>query len=131
MNEKNLDLLIYSLDHPLNAAEQATLDAALAGSEALRAEQERLLRMREALSDLSVSEDPAFSADLLQKLESGKRQKIGAAIHRIYPKVAAAAVLLFLITAISIYLTEGNLSVEAIVGTQDLLPEDAYSYLGY
>ena len=131
MNEKMLDLLIYSLDNDLTEAEQATLDAALEASASLRAEKEQLLQMRAALENFSLEKDTQFTADLMQQLDKQKSNNLGARIRRIYPRVAAACAIIVLLSILGIYLVEGNFSMEAIVGIQDLTPEDAYSYLDY
>lgn len=131
MNEKMLDLLIYSLDNNLTEAEQAKLDAALAASASLRAEKEQLLQMRTALGNFSLEKDSAFTADLMQHLDQQQRIKLGARIRRIYPRVVAACIIIALLSMLGIYLAEGSFSMEAIVGIQDLTPEDAYSYLDY
>lgn len=131
MNEKIIQLLLHSLDHELTEAEQLELGAALEASAELRAEQKALLEMRAALTNFSVEADPAFVDDLMQQLPSEKTVYISGSIRKLFPKVAAACVLVLLLSVLSIYFTEGNLSVEAIVGIQDLSPEDAYSYLDY
>ena len=86
----------------------------------------------EALASFSVQEDPSFTDDLMQRIEQEKTTvPVIATIHKLFPRVAAACVLLVLLSVVAIYFTEGNLSMEAIVGVQDLAPEDAYSYLEY
>ena len=126
MDEKILDLLIYSLDNELTDTQQKMLDEALQNSEALRQEQARLLHMRKELAAFSAAPDATFSSNVLQVLE----QPQSFNIVQLFPKVAAASVLLFIGSLLAIYFSEGNLSMEAIVGVQDLTPEDAYSYLG-
>lgn len=132
MDEKMIELLLYSLDNELTKAEQEQLDTALANSAALRAERDALLEMRNALANFSVDEDATFTDDLMQRIQIEKRNvPIQSNIRKLFPRVAAACILLVLLSVVAIYMTEGNLSIEAIVGVQDLSPEDAYSYLDY
>lgn len=126
MDEKILNLLIYSLDNKLTEAQQEMLEEALQSSEMLQKEKARLLHMRNELASFSVEPDDTFSSEVLLQLENPKSLNI---VH-LFPKVAAASVLLFMGSLLAIYFSEGNLSMEAIVGIQDLTPEDAYSYLG-
>lgn len=131
MDEKILSLLIFSLDNELSAEEQHQLDQALAEDTELRTEQDRLLMIREALSAHTVSADVAFADEVMQSLETANETGIEARILQLFPQVAAACIVLVLIAMLGIYFSEGNLSTEAIVGVQDLAPEDAYSYLEY
>ena len=130
MDEKILSLLIYSLDNELSADEQRQLDQALTASAELCAEQERLLAIRQALASHTIPADNTFANAVMQQLEE-KETGVEARILQLFPKVAAACVVLVLIATLGIYFSEGSLSTEAIVGVQDLAPEDAYSYLEY
>jgi anti-sigma factor RsiW len=131
MDEKILSLLIYSLDNELSAEEQQQLDQALASSAELQAEQERLLAIRQALASHTIPADNTFADAVMQQLEEERETGVEARILQLFPKVAAACVVLVLIAMLGIYFSEGSLSTEAIVGVQDLAPEDAYSYLEY
>ncbi len=135
MNEKALNLLIYSLDNQLTPLEQEELDQYLASSEALREEKEALLEMRAGLASLRREANENFADQLIRKIQSGKVEKpvqnFQLAVVKLFPKVAAACVIAMVLTVLGTFYVEGNLSLEAFIGVQDLSPEDAYSLLDY
>ena len=122
---KMSDLLIRSLDEELSAAEQEQLNRALAVSEELRLEREQLLRLRAALASLQPEPMPDFADRVKARLDDAT--SLTVAIVRLFPRVAAACVLVLLFVLLAVYLSEGNLSTEAIIGTQELTVEDAYA----
>ena len=126
-----LNLLIRSLDDQLSDAEETQLEAALENSSDLRAEKQQLLELRVQMARLKVEADEAFTEEVMQALQKQKSNSFESVILNLFPKVAAACLVLLLASVLIIYFTEGNLSAEAIIGIQNLTPEDAYSYLEY
>jgi len=133
MKNKALDLLIRSLDNPLSAAEQKLLDQQLESSEALRRGKAQLLKMRAELAQLKADAQPGFAEQLIRQLNAEEAQSdnppLQAVIMRLFPKVAAACVIVVVLTVLATFFTEGSLSLEAFIGIQDLSPEDAYTLL--
>lgn len=131
MDEKIIDLLIYSFDNPLSKEEQNQLNHALKGSSELRAEQERLLKMREKLKRSNVPKDTDFVDRVMQRLEQEKiipSGNLNVVFLKWFPKIAAACILLLLTSFLSIYLDEGQLSSDALIGLSDVTPEEASTY---
>jgi anti-sigma factor RsiW len=121
------ELLIRSLDDALPPAEQTALDAGLAASPALREEHRQLLAMRKALGQIKAAPAPNFTDQVMRRLPIRQGLSFTSAIIRLYPQAAAACVAVLIIGLLSIYLSEGNLSVEALVGIQELSVDEAYS----
>lgn len=121
-NERQLAWLYRSFDEGLSPEEQQQLEAALAASESLRAEQQRLQLLRQSLSSLQPEASEAFTDAVMARLNADRANVIPL---RWLVQVAAACVLIILLAGLSIYTTEGSLSVEALSGLSELYPEDA------
>lgn len=120
-----LQLLIHSLDNELTPQEAQQLEQALSNSEALRQEKERLLEMRELIGTVKMEPDHTFVNKVMMRIEQAKDPVFSTVIINLFPKVAAACVLLFIVTLAGIYMTEGTLSTDAIIGIQDMTMEEA------
>lgn len=121
-NERQLAWLYRSFDEGLSPEEQQQLEAALAASESLRAEQQRLQVLRQSLSSLQPEASEAFTDAVMARLNADRANVIPL---RWLVQVAAACVLIILLAGLSIYTTEGSLSAEALSGLSELYPEDA------
>ena len=122
-----IDLLLKSLDETLSPQEEEQLNALFEQSEELRVEREKFLRLRMLVKEAKPNSDAAFADRLMDRLQHLPVKTVEATILRLFPKVAAACVLILLVSMLGIYFTEGSLSSEVIIGLQDLSPEDAYS----
>lgn len=123
--DKMLDLLIRSMDTELAEADALTLERALSDSEALRDEKVRLMAMREKLTEWTAPEDPGFSERVLANLGKQMEEDLSAVIIRLFPRVAAACVLILGVALGTIYVTEGSLMMDTIIGVNEVLLEDA------
>lgn len=123
------DLLIRSLDQKLDPSETARLRRALDESSVLRTEQQRLRRMRRKIAALRLDRDPTFAERVTNRLLDLGKRTLSRTMAAIFPKVAAACLLLFLLSLAAIYFSTGALSVDAIIGIEELTPEDANIYL--
>lgn len=121
-NERQLAWLYRSFDEGLSPEEQQQLEAALAASESLRAEQQRLQVLRQSLSSLQPEASEAFTDAVMARFNTDRANVIPL---RWLVQVAAACVLIILLAGLSIYTTEGSLSAEALSGLSELYPEDA------
>lgn len=126
--EEQYELLLKSLDQKLSVDEQDQLDQALAESAALQTAKVELIQMRELLAQKTVSETPdGFSQGILKGIQQPKIIQLNSWM----PQIAAACLILLCTALISIYTMEGTLSTEALLGVQDLSPEEAYTLLTY
>jgi len=57
------------------------------------------------------------------------KQKITYYLAAIYPKAVAACLVILMGFIAYLYLSEGNLDTEILVGIADLSPDEAYSFL--
>jgi anti-sigma factor RsiW len=79
MTDELLDLLYRSFDGELDRAEQCRLDQALAQSEMLREERDRILTIRESLSaGAAESFRPFFAERVINRLMAEAGEKSGA-----------------------------------------------------
>ena len=122
------ELLLRSFEQKLSAEERGRLDAALAGSEELRREQQQLEKVRHWLGSLQATPKNGFVDGVMKELNTSP---VEATLLSILPRAAAACLIVLLLTLIGIYMAEGSLSTDAIIGVNNLAPEDAYSYLEY
>jgi anti-sigma factor RsiW len=121
-----LDLLIKSLDGELEPEERAQLDRALAASEALRGERNRLLAIRAAFGKLQPETDASFADRVMTRIQL-REESMTAIIARLYPRVAAASIAVILIVLLVVYFTEGSLTPDTFIGIENLTVDDAYS----
>lgn len=120
-----VDLLLRSLDAELSQAEAEKLEQALQDSEALRREKTRLLAMRQQLEAWSIPEDQTFTDRVMAKLGKKAEEDLSAVIIRLFPRVAAACVLILAVALGTIYITEGSLMLDTIIGVNEVVLEDA------
>ena len=129
MKKENIqELLLRSFEQPLPAEERARLDAALAGSEALQREKQQLEKLRFMLGSLQEEPNRSFTDEVMARLNTSP---VEATLLSLLPKAAAACLAIILLTLVGIYIAEGSLSADAIIGVSGLSPEDAYTYLEY
>jgi hypothetical protein len=131
MKQEWLDLLIYSMDNSLTPEEQKTLDEALSLSKALRKEQEQLLAMRNLLSQNTPPASPIFVENVIAKLARPQQPKLTTIIVDLYPQIAAACVLFIAVALSAIYVSEGSLTYDALVGVNELNFGDANTLIDY
>jgi hypothetical protein len=131
MKQEWLDLLIYSMDHPLTPEEQKTLDEALSLSDALKKEQEQLLAMRNLLLQNTPPASPIFVENVIAKLARPQQPKLTTIIVDLYPQIAAACVLFIAVALSAIYVSEGSLTYDALVGVNELSFGDANTLIDY
>ena len=126
------ELLMSSFDEALNEAERQELSRALAESENLSKEKEKLEQIRALVSKNQASYRPYFASRVMNRLENLKHagsfendesQYLSLAFNRLAVSGALAIILLLGIT----YFTTGSLSLDAILGISDLSTE----HLGY
>ncbi len=130
MKDKALNLLIKSFDQPLSGTEQNSLDRQLEISAWLREEKRRLEKLRAGIGALKKTPKAGFADQVLMALEEQqKQQDIQGVILQLFPQVAAACVAVLIVALLTTFFIEGSLSTEALVGVQDLSPEDAYTIL--
>lgn len=125
MRDTQKELLLLSLDGELTHEQQAQLNAALSADAALRAEQAQLLQMRTLVAGLRVRRDKEFPGRVLERLGKEKKRSFLSDLVSLSPRVAAACILFMLATLFSIYLREGQLTPDVIIGVEHLTPEDA------
>lgn len=120
-----LDLLLRSMDMELPEAEAEKLEQALQESASLQQEKVRLLAMREQLEAWTAPEDPTFADRVMVNLGKQVEEDLSAVIIRLFPKVAAACVLILAVALGTIYVTEGSLMLDTIIGVNEVVLEDA------
>jgi hypothetical protein len=97
-------LLIRSFDEELSPEEAQQLAVALATSEELRSKKDELLEMRSALSEWSPAPNPDFLAGVM----SGLPVRLETMVVRLFPRVAAASLLLMGVMIAYLYFTDGS-----------------------
>ncbi|HFA50763.1 MAG TPA: hypothetical protein ENJ95_17280 [Bacteroidetes bacterium] len=126
------ELLVYSLDNELTKEEQRQLNAALLASPELQKEKEEYIKMREIVSDISFSENPHFIEKTMQQWAAQKSgNNFNNNIVQLFPRVAAAAAILFLFAWSVIYFSGGNIVSDTLLLVGDVSPDEAYSLLEY
>lgn len=119
-------LMLRALDESLSPEEQALLETALAGSEALRREQQQLEKLRGLLAVLQPEPSAAFAG---RAMEAWRERRKEARIFTWLMRAAAACLLIFALALFSLYWPEGRLDADAILGLESLSPDDAVTLL--
>lgn len=125
IDQKYIEWLYRSLDGELSPQEEQALQQALQDSAELRREQEQVLRLRRILSSFQPIAEEAFTLRVLNGL-----QEEAVPAHWLR-KIAAACLLLIASAFTGLYLTEGNLSQDTLIGVEELQPEDATALTSY
>lgn len=129
MKQELLELLAKSLDEQLTAGEVTQLEEALADYAWLREERVKLLQMRELLGQWTVSVNPGFTDGVMKAIETEKEMTSSSLFVRLFPKVAVACLIFLAVELTVIYITEGSLSTDAIIGLEDLSVEDDFTFV--
>lgn len=126
------ELLAYSLDNELTAAQQGRLEQALADSKDLQELQDELLAMRSLLQGHVPASNKNFIQNVLQQVPLNDTVvpiSTTTRILQLFPRVAAACIVLMSMTYVGLELGDTNWISDTVVGTQYLSAEDAYAYI--
>ena len=129
MEQQIKNLLLRSLTEELSSEEAARLETALSTSEELRTEQQALLQTKAAVRSAIPAADPAFVDRVMLHLE--KKRKEIALVVQLFPRVAAACVIVLIALGLFLYFEAGSLSTDALVGLQDLSIDEAVALTEY
>jgi len=127
-----LELLALSLDQTLTKEEQQKLDEAFAKYPELEKEKAELLALRSLLGKQKISSNPDFVNSVLEKTKPtqlAKEKGFETIMTSLFPRVAAACVIVLLVSFLSIYFQEGSLSTETLLGLTEISPEEAFNIL--
>ncbi len=120
------ELLIYSLDNKLTDEEQKKLEAALKASAELRAERGQYLKMRKLISEMPIPDRIDFADEVMQKWAVQKnKNNFGTAVVQLFPRVAAAAVLILFIAWTAVYFGGENMTANSLIGVEEISPDEA------
>ncbi len=140
-NNQSYQLLVRSFDDELSAEEQRILQAALKNSAELRQQKKELEETALLFKDTNIAPSiPFFTGKVMTKIEDLEARKgysfieeFALSLSNIFPKVALSSLSLVVLLTAGLYLTEGNLSANTLLGTSsdissELLVSD-YDYL--
>ena len=120
------ELLIYSLDNAMTAEERKKLDAALEASAELRAERDQYLKMRKLICETPFTHSPDFTDNIMQKWALQKnKNNFGASVVQLFPRVAAAAVMILFVAWSAIYFSGENMTASSLIGIEEISPDEA------
>jgi anti-sigma factor RsiW len=129
--DKIKELLYQSFEQELSAEEHAMLSAALKDDPKLRLDYERLKEIRKALSAYYPGPSPSFVEKVMAAIPESKRKEPSLVflLGKTLPRVAAAVALVLAAALAAIYFSEGGFSMDALLGTEVLTPEEALTIL--
>jgi anti-sigma factor RsiW len=122
MNKKVIDLLYRSFDGTLKPEEEKELEEALANSQELRKEKERITNMRSALSTSAVkSFRPFFAERVMHAITSAAGQKNGLeqffeSLQFAFRRVAVMSATVVLLLAAFNVIKNGEVSIAGALG---------------
>lgn len=125
MKSEDLQLLIHSLLGPLRSEDEEKLQKLLQNDPELKVEQQRLLKLRQALSTISAPFDPEFTFQVMQQLPLTLLHQLRQRVVPLFPMLAAASVAALLAFLGAVYWTEGLLDINTILGFESLTPAEA------
>ena len=117
-------LLLRSYDDELSLREKETLEKGLLESQELRDEKTTIESMRKMFGNVSPEFEAGFSNRVMQKLETVK-SKTSLPIYSIFKRVALSGAAAIVALLISIYYTDGSLSLDALYGLYEYAPDEA------
>jgi len=130
MNKKTLELLYKSFDSELSREEKRQLEEALAGSDELRQEQERIAAMRESISTGAArSFRPFFAERVMHRISSPGEARNGAqqffeSLQFAFRRVAVVGAAAIILLAAYNFIRIGEVSVAGVFGLpQETLEE--------
>jgi len=130
MKNRYHDLLLKSLDVTLSAAEQEMLRSALADSEALRKEKEKLLKIRSTISETAVTEfPPGFEVRVMSTIARKNQVEIVADLFAVFKPVAIAATILIVLIASINIMQDDEFSLNNLYSTGEVSIEQAFNPL--
>ncbi len=125
MNEKDLELLYRSFDDRLTREEREPLDRALASSEELRAEKERITAVRNSIASSSAASfEPFFAERVMKRIRCLGRTDNGAdlffaSLYRMFrPLALAAAVAVIILISLNLR-KSGDFSFSAVFAVHE------------
>ncbi len=124
-NEIN-NLLLRSFDEDLKPGEKEKLEMALADSDELRKERDKLLNLRKLVSSASYSFDPGFKDKVMKRVEGEKgsillRPDFNLALYSGFKKLAITGVAAIILMLLSIYITEGSFTGNDLTSDDNLI----------
>lgn len=132
MKKEWIKLLHRSFEEDLSEKETIQLAEALKKSPELRQEQEELVATRNLFASFSLAADSDFVLGVMNAIEEEEivaKRQIGHYLSQVFPMAVAVCILILMSFVVHIYITEGSFDSEAIVGINDLSPDEAYSFL--
>lgn len=131
MDQKVLELLYRSFDAQLTPAEQQQLDEALARSQPLREEKEKIAAMRQAVAGSAVqSFEPFFAERVMQRIQ-GRGKSMAAAGEEFmsslvwsFRRIALAGVIALLLLLAGNIIQKGDISLNSVLAMPQLTIED-------
>jgi hypothetical protein len=138
MIKKLKKLLIKLYDNNLSHKDQEELPNGFAAFPELAQEKEELSSLIQVLQKRNYSFQPGFSEKIMRKIESvsyfaipDPREYFEAQLNLLFRWVAPAGAAVIIIFLISLYLTQGSISVNAITGIDNLTFNDAITLSFY
>jgi len=135
MNPKHYELLMRSFDDTLSSKEKEELELALKNSSALRNEKEAQLKVNDLLKANAVEGKPFFAGRLMNKITELQNPEADwtQLLVQMFPKFAVPSLFVILFLLVNIYMSEGSLSVDTLMGISDLsedltLTESLFSF---
>ena len=116
--EKLSQLLNRSFDEKLTDEEQQQLETALSNDPDLRKEKQEIEEVRALLSDFS----PAFEEGFAKRVLAATDQYIqnGDNLFYLFKRFAFGSAAAIAALLVSVYLTDGTISVDALLGLSDI-----------
>jgi len=117
-------LLLRSYDEELSSTEKEALEKGLAESQDLRNEKTTIESIRKMFGSVSPEFEAGFSERVMQKVETIE-SKNSLPIYSIFKRVALSGAAAIVALLISIYYTDGSLSLDALYGLYEYAPDEA------
>lgn len=117
-------LLLRSYDDNLSPTEKEALEKELLESQDLKNEQVAIESMRKTLGNFTPEFEAGFSDRVMQQVENIDF-KTSIPIYSVFKRVALSGAAAIIALLISIYYTDGSLSLDALYGLYEYAPDEA------
>lgn len=123
-NIRKLRKLLYrSFEIPLKDKDRQSLDAGLETSKELQKEKKDIQNLRENLSSVRTAFSHGFEQKIINAIQQEKNPVAAFEILPIFRAVAFSGIAAILIVLIGVYVADGSLNIDSILGISRYAPD--------
>ena len=126
------ELMLKSFEGQLSASEQIILDEAIGSSQAMHKKYEELKEVRQLMSSYELDDNHLWDDEEILHFIPGQQVQNQAKVFtlgRYWSRIAAACVFACVISMGTVYLQNGSIDADTLVGIDEIDADEAFTYL--